>query len=83
MHGRVQGVGFRAFVRHGARDAGISTGYARNCPDGTVEVEAEGSAEALARLAEHLRRGPSWSRVSRVELLEPGTAPLPDPFERG
>ena len=46
VHGRVQGVFFRATVRDAARRAGAS-GWARNCADGSVEVHAEGSVEAV------------------------------------
>jgi acylphosphatase len=65
--GRVQGVGFRAFVRHHARDLGLA-GWVRNEPDGTVAVEAAGDPERLDRLEEHLRSGPPASRVERVAV---------------
>jgi len=73
VYGRVQGVGFRAFVESHARRLGL-TGWVRNCPDGaTVEVWAEGPPHALARLAQALRRGPPLALVERVEeeLLPP------------
>lgn len=63
--GRVQGVGFRAVVRRRARALGI-TGYARNMPDGTVEVLARGDTEALAALLVELQRGPRHARVTDV-----------------
>ena len=66
IHGRVQGVGFRYFVSGEARALGLR-GTVRNRPDGTVEVEAEGGPEALARLVEAVRRGPPAARVERVE----------------
>jgi acylphosphatase len=63
----VQGVGFRWFVARHARALGLG-GYARNLPDGRVEVVASGAgAEALARLEELLREGPAHSRVERLE----------------
>ena len=46
VHGFVQGVGYRAFVRGKALQLGIK-GYAKNMPDGTVEIVAVGSAEKL------------------------------------
>ena len=46
--GRVQGVGFRATVRHLARGF-VVTGFVRNLPDGRVELVAEGSQEEIRR----------------------------------
>ena len=66
VHGRVQGVGFRFFVVHEATALGLA-GTVRNRPDGTVEIEAEGGADALDRLVEAVRRGPVAARVTRVE----------------
>ncbi len=47
VSGHVQGVGYRWFVRGLAAAAGLS-GWARNLPDGRVEVELEGPADAVA-----------------------------------
>ena len=66
VHGRVQGVGFRHFVTREARALGLA-GTVRNQPDGTVEVEAEGGAGALAELVATVRRGPPGARVEHVE----------------
>jgi len=63
--GRVQGVGFRYFTRSAARTLGL-TGWVRNCGDGSVQLEAQGTAEALAQLAAHLRRGPDLGHVSNL-----------------
>lgn len=63
--GRVQGVFFRASARAEAQRRGIS-GYARNLPDGRVEVLACGPADAVAELREWLRRGPSGAEVTGV-----------------
>jgi acylphosphatase len=63
--GHVQGVGFRWFTVHAAREAGVQ-GWVRNLPDGSVELIAQGSQEALQRLLGALRRGPSGSRVRQV-----------------
>jgi acylphosphatase len=57
VSGRVQGVGFRWFVRESGERLGLH-GWTRNCPDGTVEVEAEGRPEALAEFARRLMTGP-------------------------
>lgn len=65
VHGRVQGVYYRAFARRRAAELGL-TGYARNLPDGTVEVRAEGERERLQRLIGHLENGPPAARVEKV-----------------
>jgi acylphosphatase len=69
VRGRVQGVGFRAFVLHHARALGLS-GWVRNCADGAVELEAEGDRAGLERLVEAVSRGPSGARVAAVERSE-------------
>lgn len=63
--GRVQGVFFRASTREQAQGLGI-TGYAKNLPDGRVEVLACGAPEAISRLQAWLRQGPPGARVSGV-----------------
>lgn len=70
VRGRVQGVGFRWYVRELARKLGLS-GWVRNCPDGAVEIAAEGSEESLQRLQRELRIGPPGAVVSSVEDLDP------------
>jgi acylphosphatase len=76
FRGRVQGVGFRFFVRDLAVEAGLN-GWVRNLSDGrTVEVVAEGTAEELRRFAERARAGPPGSYVSEfkessIEAREP------------
>jgi len=74
VSGRVQGVGFRYFVVECARDLGIE-GFARNLPDGRVEVVAHAEPAALERLEGRLRRGPSAARVEALDVraAEPGT----------
>ncbi len=66
VHGFVQGVGFRYFVRKNALKLGIC-GYAKNLSDGNVEIEAEGEEELLFKLIEILRKGNSYSEVKNVE----------------
>ena len=65
VHGRVQGVFFRAFVEEVAREL-VLTGYVRNRPDGTVEVRAEGEKRQLERLAQYLEKGPPAAKVNEV-----------------
>jgi acylphosphatase len=64
--GRVQGVGYRYFVLREAGHLGVF-GFARNQPDGTVEVVAEGTGQALSALEERLREGPAFASVTSVE----------------
>lgn len=67
VRGRVQAVGFRQFVWSRAARLGV-TGWVRNGDDGrSVEVEAEGPADALERLLELLREGPFGARVDDVQ----------------
>jgi acylphosphatase len=67
IHGRVQGVGFRAYVLREARSLALA-GEVRNRPDGAVEVSAEGAPESLGRLVDAVRRGPVAARVSDVDV---------------
>lgn len=69
VSGVVQGVGFRYFVLRRATDLGLA-GWARNLPDGRVEVVAKGESGDLAALEEALRRGPRHSRVTDVEKAQ-------------
>jgi acylphosphatase len=65
VSGKVQGVFYRASTREKARQLNL-TGYARNLPDGRVEVVACGEPKALDELRDWLVQGPPASRVSGV-----------------
>jgi len=67
--GRVQGVFYRATVAGHARELQIR-GYARNLPDGRVEVLAYGPEAALEELVKRLWIGSSASKVTSVELAD-------------
>ena len=67
VHGRVQMVGFRAFVIRHAGGSGLS-GTVRNLDDGSVEAVLEGSAPAVQRMVDLLHEGPSHARVKRVDV---------------
>ena len=81
VRGRVQGVGFRYFVIRRAQAAGLA-GWARNLPDGSVEVVARGSDDQLASLEIALREGPPRSVVTDIERQEvPDDQGLPKSFD--
>lgn len=78
--GRVQGVGFRWFVRERARSLAVA-GWVRNLADGGVEIAARGSDDAVAQLVEHVRRGPPGAMVRAIhERVPPAQTDYPDPF---
>jgi acylphosphatase len=72
VHGRVQGVGFRAFVEHEALTRGVR-GWARNRRDGSVEAVFAGEASTVAAMIGACERGPLGARVSALDQRE-GTA---------
>lgn len=72
VKGRVQRVGYRMFVEDAARREGLR-GYVRNQHDGSVDILAEGDADAIRRFELSIRRGPSGARVDTVDTTE--TAP--------
>ena len=74
VSGIVQGVGFRYFTQREAHRIGIG-GYARNLPDGRVEVYAMGTGEQLAKLRRALERGPTGASVSDVAEEQASTDP--------
>jgi acylphosphatase len=69
VSGRVQGVFYRASTRQKATELGCA-GYARNLPDGRVEVLAVGEPQAVHALVDWLWRGSPASDVQAVEVRE-------------
>ncbi|HEX3606072.1 MAG TPA: acylphosphatase [Candidatus Dormibacteraeota bacterium] len=67
VRGRVQAVGFRAYVLHHASQLELG-GTVANRPDGTVECVAEGPGPAVDTLVRRLHRGPLAARVESVEV---------------
>ena len=80
VRGRVQGVYYRATTVDEAQALGLK-GYARNMPDGSVEVVARGEEIVLKRFIEYLHRGPTVAHVTAVEIVWGDYSPAPDPFE--
>jgi acylphosphatase len=70
--GRVQGVGYRAWMVDKARSLGVS-GWVRNKPDGTVETLVAGDSVAVEEIARLCRRGPRMAEVLSVteDLADP------------
>lgn len=67
VHGKVQGVMYREFVRKEAMRLGL-VGCAKNLIDGTVEVIAEGPRVSLEKLAKKMETGSFWSSVDSIEV---------------
>ena len=72
VHGRVQGVGFRAFVEDEALKRGLQ-GWVRNRRDGSVEAVFAGEEAAVAGMIGACERGPPGARVTALHQRE-GTA---------
>ena len=69
ISGKVQGVGFRNFTQMNAKQLGIN-GYAKNLPNGKVEVVAEGDKARLDALVAFLKKGPRFARVDSLDVDE-------------
>ncbi len=67
IQGNVQGVFFRKYTQITARNFGIK-GFVRNDPDGSVFVEACGTADALKKFIDWCHDGPEGAKVDSVEL---------------
>ena len=67
ISGKVQGVGFRNFTQLNAKQLGVN-GYAKNLPNGKVEVVAEGDKAQLDALVTFLKKGPRYARVDSIDI---------------
>jgi acylphosphatase len=65
IRGRVQGVGYRAWIEHRAKRYGLQ-GWVRNRRDGSVEAVFEGTEDVVTNMVASCRRGPSSARVDDV-----------------
>lgn len=69
VYGQVQGIFFRATAKEEAEKLGIK-GFARNEPDGTVYIEAEGDKDNLDKFFAWCQKGPSLAKVEKVKITE-------------
>ena len=76
VRGRVQGVGYRWFVRERGRALRLA-GWVRNLSDGSVEIAADGEGSALERLRVLLGQGPPGADVVAVDEVSGSVQPDP------
>jgi acylphosphatase len=67
VHGSVQGVGFRFAACEAAAECSVR-GWVRNLADGSVEIVAQGSPHAVARMTTWAQRGPRYAAVDRIQI---------------
>lgn len=67
VSGFVQGVGFRHFIRSKAKELGL-TGWAKNLPDGSVEVLVQGEKSSIEQLIKQCKKGPFLSEVEKIDM---------------
>ena len=79
--GRVQGVGYRDWAMAAAQRLGLS-GWVRNRADGSVEALVVGDDDAVGRMLEACRRGPTLARVDAVDVEPVDLDVLPSGFTR-
>jgi acylphosphatase len=76
VRGKVQGVGFRWFVREQARRCDLA-GWVRNNPDGSVELEVSGDDDCVERFRTAVGVGPPGARVEDLEEVGWSDSPAP------
>lgn len=69
VEGRVQGVGFRAFVQSEAIQEDL-TGSVRNMENGMVEIYVQGAPDAIDRFLDVIQKGNRWIRVDDITVKE-------------
>src|SRR5436190_20851923 len=79
IRGRVQGVGYRAWMIEAANALGV-LGWVRNRRDGDVEAFVQGDARALDGLVAQCRRGPPAARVTEIATFDAAPDPSVDTF---
>ena len=83
IRGRVQGVGYRAWLAHTAEAMGLQ-GWVRNRRDGSVEATLAGGDHVVSEMIARCQHGPSAARVEAVvtEIAQPDVLNLRQPGER-
>jgi acylphosphatase len=79
--GRVQGVGYRDWAMATAQRLGLR-GWVRNRVDGSVEALVVGDDDAVGRMIEACRRGPTLAKVDAVDVEPVDLDVLPSDFRR-
>lgn len=74
IHGRVQGVGYRAWTVSTAKKLGVH-GWVRNLTDGTVEALFHGESSQLSAMLDACHKGPLVAKVTRVDARDSDHAP--------
>jgi len=67
VHGRVQGVFFRATTRDKARSLGVK-GWVKNCLDGGVEAVFEGEKDTVEKVVDWCKKGPEGAFVNHIDI---------------
>ena len=67
VSGRVQGVFFRDNTRRKAIELGLN-GYAKNLPDGNVEIVAQGGEKKINELVDFIKKGPGIAKVKNIQI---------------
>ena len=80
LSGRVQGVGFRYFAIVRAARYNIK-GYVRNIYDNKVEIVCQGEPDNLDKFILEVKKGPSFSHITNVEMEEIKNSPVYKSFE--
>lgn len=80
VKGQVQRVGFRRYALGQAQELSVS-GYAKNLPDGSVEVFFQGEIERIEEFLKRLKSPPPLTHIRDVELEEAGEKPELDTFK--
>lgn len=80
VHGKVQGVWYRAWTRDTAREMGV-TGWVRNMDSGQVEAIAQAEDDVLEAFLERLYDGPPLARVTKIDISHPEKDAGFDTFE--
>lgn len=69
IKGRVQGIGFRYWAVHKAKEIGEISGWVHNAADGSVEVLMRGPEEQIEAMLLACHKGPMLARVDKVEFI--------------